>query len=611
MTPGDLEAALSRLRALVDREEDDEELVRRLADGSDPTALERLMWRHGRMVLGLCRRVVRDAHGAEDAFQATFLILLRKAGTIGKGRSVASWLYQVAYRISLRARAGAARAPAAADDRIRSVSRDDPTPTGDLWQVLDEEINRLPEKYRSAVVLCDLEGLSRDEAARALGCPGGTVASRLARGREQLRARLERRGITHAGAAVAGPAVEVDRLIFALLRVAGGAAPSPSVRVLTQGVLRSMFWKKVGPVLALILAGVLALGGSALARRGPDEAAEKGEKAEKKDEGKKEADDKAGTWKLAKTYPAEKLGKPTALALSADGQTLAVATADNSVGLWDVGGEKEKVRVVTKLPQTVRALAFSPDGKRVAVGAGEVVRVYEKGKLLKAYEQPEKLPRQAERKVRAVTFSPDGKAVAALVCDELTEKAAMAAKGDLPAHAVFWRLGGEMSHVAVMGNVKSMAFSADSKSLIAGGAAYAILKGRGGASLATRAVIGKTNIRPLPDNDEDHLALAVSPDDKTLATAGSDHHVRLYDPNGKLLATLKGHASAVRVVTFSDRGDLLATGDDSKIILWDVKSRERKATLANKGALAILRFTKGGKLLSVDQQGVVKAWEKK
>src|SRR5262249_54974637 len=156
--------------------------------------------------------------------------------------------------------------------------------------------------------------------------------------------------------------------------------------------------------------------------------------------------------------------------------------------------------------------------------------------------------------------------------------------------------------------VRSIAFSADSKTLVAGGKAYDLFKDRGGASIAMRSVSGKDNIRALPDNDKDHVALAASPDDKLLATAGSDHKVRLYDFDGELQKTLTGHTADVRVVTFAPRGGLLATGDDGKIILWDVKTGKKITSLASKGAaLKILQFADGGrKLLSVDQQGVVK-----
>src|SRR5262249_31616689 len=141
-----------------------------------------------------------NEHDAEDAFQATFLILVRKAGSLGRPELLGNWLYGVAYRTAARARAEATRR------RFREVpliDRDLPakesTPDGvwrDLRPVLDEEINRLPDKYRAPFVLCYLEGKTNEEAARQLGCPLGTVLSRLARARERLRLRLTSRGLT-------------------------------------------------------------------------------------------------------------------------------------------------------------------------------------------------------------------------------------------------------------------------------------------------------------------------------------------------------------------------------------------------------------------------------
>src|SRR5262249_54483323 len=154
---------------------------------------------------GLCRRIVRHEQDAEDAFQATFLVFVRKAGAIGKHESVGSWLYGVAYRVSMKAKVAAARQHArqtalssepAADDGGGATGRG-------LWAVVDEELNRLPSKYRRAVVLCYLQGQSAQDAARSLGCPRGTVLSRLARARERLRGRLVRRGLILTASAVA------------------------------------------------------------------------------------------------------------------------------------------------------------------------------------------------------------------------------------------------------------------------------------------------------------------------------------------------------------------------------------------------------------------------
>jgi RNA polymerase sigma factor (sigma-70 family) len=159
------------------------------------------------MVLGVCRRVLGDVHAAEDSFQATFLVLIRQAAAIRKKESLASWLHGVALRIASRARAQAAlrwqreRRPL----RIAPSEGLDAVTWQELIAVLDEELNRLPQKYRTAVVLCHLEGRTMDQAALELGCPRGTLANRVARGRQLLRRQLAGRGIAlSAGGLAAG-----------------------------------------------------------------------------------------------------------------------------------------------------------------------------------------------------------------------------------------------------------------------------------------------------------------------------------------------------------------------------------------------------------------------
>ena len=164
-------------------------------DGSE-AAFRILIHRHGPMVLGVCRRVLGDAHAAEDAFQATFLVLVKKAATLRDGDLLTNWLYGVALRVANKEKARGARRRVV--ERQAAERTASPASDGDqveLRSVIDEEIRRLPERYRLPLVLCHLEGLRHDEVAQRLGCPVGTVESRLSRAREQLRSRLARRGL--------------------------------------------------------------------------------------------------------------------------------------------------------------------------------------------------------------------------------------------------------------------------------------------------------------------------------------------------------------------------------------------------------------------------------
>src|SRR5262245_42823379 len=167
----------------------DGQLLGRFVASRDEAAFEVLVWRHGPLVLSVCRRVLGKEHDAEDAFQATFLTLARKAGSIGRREAVGSWLYKVAYRVALAARCKNARI-ASHEKPLHDVVAADPSvesPNSDWRAVIDEEILRLPSRYRIPFVLCCLEGKTVDEAAKELGCPRGTVGTRVARAKARLR----------------------------------------------------------------------------------------------------------------------------------------------------------------------------------------------------------------------------------------------------------------------------------------------------------------------------------------------------------------------------------------------------------------------------------------
>ena len=234
----------------------DRELLARFTAARAEDAFAELVRRHGTVVLSVCRRVTGHTQDAEDAFQAAFMVLARRAGRIAKPELLGNWLYGVAYRTSLEARnarrrveeqhpVSAMREPAAAPE---------PDDTAELRAVIDEELAKLPEKYRSAVVLCDLEGLGRRKAAGRLRVPEGTLSSRLAHARKVLAGRLARRGVTASAAAISttlsGDAVAVPhQLVLFTARAAarslgGGLVPadilSTRVSTLTDGVMKAM-----------------------------------------------------------------------------------------------------------------------------------------------------------------------------------------------------------------------------------------------------------------------------------------------------------------------------------------------------------------------------------
>jgi RNA polymerase sigma factor (sigma-70 family) len=311
--------AFRRTIAVREAEEStDEDLLWRFSHGRDETAFATLMQRHGPLVLGVCRRVLHDPNDADDAFQAAFFVLARKAGSVGQPDRLANWLYGVALRVAQKARCAAARRQARQQQLtdMPAAASSGEADWNDLRPVLDEEVQRLPEKFRLPILLCYLEGRTREEAARQLGWSAGAVKGMLERGRELLRSRLTRRGVTLSTTALAAllsenalsagvPAGLSDSTIkAALLFAAGKAGAAGSAAALAEGVLQAMrmsrFKIAVVAVLALTVvgtgAGVLALGG----RPAEPEASKKAEEAPKADEKAAQLRMQAARLKLAR-----------------------------------------------------------------------------------------------------------------------------------------------------------------------------------------------------------------------------------------------------------------------------------------------------------------------
>ena len=251
----------------------DGELLERFAhrrDESAEAAFETILARHGSLVLTVCRQMLGDAHAAEDAFQATFLVLLRRAASmrVRQPGTLGPWLHGVAYRIALKARQGAGRRrarerraavpavgiPSAAIEQV------------ELQALLHDEVNRLPAKYRAPVVLCYFEGRTHDEAAAALGWPVGTVRGRLARAREQLRDRLMRCGLAPAGwigASLLEPAVRIEppaRLLETTVAATIKGTPGAAVGAMAHLLLRSLLLARIGMTAAVLSIVALTAG---------------------------------------------------------------------------------------------------------------------------------------------------------------------------------------------------------------------------------------------------------------------------------------------------------------------------------------------------------------
>jgi RNA polymerase sigma factor (sigma-70 family) len=659
MQTGPLHATLQHLRRAAgeDGGVSDAQLLERFVRHREETAFELLVWRHERLVLAACRRILRDPHDADDAFQATFLALARQAGSIGRGEALAGWLHRVACRAALRLRSrNSARArhethapwdsPQAPDDPAEEAVWDD------LRPLLDEEVGRLPEKYRVAVVLCYLEGLTYDEAARRLGCPRGTVSIRLTRARDLLRKRLVRRGIALSGAALAAvlcahaaragaPKSFVNAtvraaLAFAADRAAAVALVSARTVALAEGVLRAMWMTKVKVALALLFAAavVVGLGAGALAQRADSGKAVDllpGQKDRAPDPPKKEADGdkpldllpgskpkpadsgKAETpaggegWREWHDFPSPG-GDVMGVAFSPDGKRLAVAGQEGQVDVWDLPTAKlldsSKIEVIA-----LQSLAFSPDGKVLAVGGsgkkgGHVLFLDPAagGKPFSVSEFPDT--------VTCVVFSPDGRLAAVTGADKSVRLLHVPSGKEVRSFA---------GHADV---VFTAAFSPDGKLLATGG---------GPSEVKAKPAAGDVHLWDVSTGKEVANAktegtvtcVAFSPDGRTLAVGSFDNLVRLWDvPSMKAKADLKGHEFLVRSVAWSPDGRTLATaGFDETVRLWDVATGKEVAVLkGQKGAIQTVRFSPDGRLLATgsdklrfkdkdEGKPLVKVWE--
>jgi RNA polymerase sigma factor (sigma-70 family) len=262
MTAGHLHGLLHRLRrtwSREDRERIDSQLLEGFLNQQDEAAFQTLVQRHGPMVLGVCRRVLGHLQDAEDAFQATFLVLARKAATLQRRELLGNWLYGVAYRAALEAKAARQRVREQPMGTLPDQEAAVPTePQPDLHTLLDQELNNLPEKYRTALVLCDLEGLPRREAARRLGVPLGTLSGRLTTARRHLARRLARLGLTASTTLLAAALSEgatagvPPRLVAATLQALRGPVSAP-VAALTRGVLLTMILAKLQRCMVALL----------------------------------------------------------------------------------------------------------------------------------------------------------------------------------------------------------------------------------------------------------------------------------------------------------------------------------------------------------------------
>jgi RNA polymerase sigma factor (sigma-70 family) len=658
---------IRRLAAPAREQAPDRYLLSHYLERHDEQAFAEIVRRHGAMVLGVCRGVLGDAHDAEDACQATFLVLARRASAIRRQDSLAGFLHGVALRLAQRARAASARGRALARRAARppQAAADDLS-WRDLRAVLHEELARLPAQYRAPLVLCYLEGLTRDEAAGRLGWPATTLKGRLARGRDLLRRRLVRRGLAPAAPLLAGllceglasaalPAPVVAEMARAALAFAPGQMESAAA-VLANGLLRTTAASKAKLVLAALTVVFLALGAGAIftsAAFSPAPAAADPPAAApaRPPEAKERRDvhgDPLPPGAVARLGTVRFRTGPTPwwLGASPDGKLLVTTGSDGSVRLWEVssgraagrleghrGGVRCAVfspdarRLATAGARSVRAwdvasarevwqtdvgagglLAFSADGKTLAVAEpGQGLRVLDAatGRVLHDPGPKNGIPRRAN-----AAFSADGKyAVTASPQAGAAAPRAAFDLWDVATGKVLRRLG--EADVPVVNGIapSSLALSPDGKTCAA-------ITDKFAGSVTLLGDLTGVESRRLRTTHGGYTTVTFSPDRKALALGDSYGYLHLVDlATGKPRfpsLSVRMHPCEVRGLVFLPGGEELASvGDDGVLRLWDPRTgAEVKPRAAPQSRLRALAVSPDGKsVFTAGAEQMIRQWD--
>jgi RNA polymerase sigma factor (sigma-70 family) len=646
---------LRQVRNLVPCEEDrDAVLLARFINRRDEDAFAALVRRHGPLVLGLCRRWLGNLHDAEDVFQATFLVLARRAASIRKRQSLASFLHGIALRLAARARTEAARRrrPFLATELV-----DNPDPlqhlsASELRQALDDELDLLSERYRAPLVLCYLQGRTQDEAARELGWSKGTLRRRLSRGRDLLRARLTGRGLSlgsFLGVPLgAGTLAQVSTALWTttVQTALTGRISSPTVAALAEAGIKALAPARLRVALTFLLAtGMFALTcgmvgeDSQPAATPPVAAALPLGKSEALPEAAPWVDDPLPDGAVARLGTRRGRPKTSVLAMTftPDGKTLATCGYEGCIRLWDPA-TGHVVRTISKEHiDQMEGLSLSRDGKSLAtlarwhrpgpwpntVQVSHSVEVWDLATGQTTASVANASPLQA-------ALSPDGKTVAYVEYPNgklyvRLHDLALRRTRTVPVTIDLYVLQvnhGEMAD-------RFLAYSPDGRFLALGSRfdSYRILSspfggmlGRGtspreepvGLPVQVWDVQSGKSVLELTGAGGQSSCLAFSPDSKTLATGSFDGKVRLWDlAAGQRRAEIRSAESNVICVAFTPDGQSLLAGSRGKqpqVLAWNLSTgKVRYRALVDPYLLAVSPDSK--KLAVLDDDNVLRIFD--
>jgi RNA polymerase sigma factor (sigma-70 family) len=596
---------------------EDAVLLQRFVTANDRDAFELLIARYGPMVLGTARRLVGNTHDAEDVFQAVFLSLARLAKSIRRGRALPAWLHKTTCRVAAKLRANRWLPAAPPPERYEPC---DPA-TGLVWRevcaALDEELQRLPEPLRSPLVLCYLSGLTRDEAAKQLGWPLGTLKRRLEEGRNALRVRLARRGITSLGLALtvltpeALQAAVLTALRDSTLRLifSKGAVVSVTISALvlnSAGTMKGLAMKSILGLLAAIALGVGIYAGTGQADPPKKAEGKQGEVKPAQEEILVQRDDPLPASSMLRfgTSRFRHGIEVSTMAVSADGRLAVAVNGNYSPGatrLFDLVSGCALYTLGGRDGSSIEAAAISPDGRTIVTKQDFSLRVRDAatGKELRKIEL-----QRANEYIRNewVAFTPDGKALA------VTSQGSVIHLIDFESGRTIRDFSNDNSEHRGWESVLGITFSADGKLIASGG--FTTDQGTYFARLWEVAT-GK-ELRRFMHSKQSHgiPSLAFSPDAKTLATRSHDGRLRLFDVDtGKQRHTFPkdGGGRKLGTVAFAPDGRTVAAAGDS-IRLYEVTTGAERLRIDRRQA-SHLHFTDGGQTLTAAVDGAIYRWD--